>query len=85
MYTLGPTESLNEVGKGPRRPKNVPQNPTGPIRAHFGLLWGGGQARNFSKSFWAKKGQNFFSKKILTCIILTPKGSGTFKNPKLTL
>ena len=50
MYTLGPTESLTEVRKGPRRPKNVPQNPTGPIRAHFGLFLGGGQARNFRAS-----------------------------------
>ena len=61
MYTLGPTESPSEVGKGPRRAKNVPQNPTGPIRAHFGLF-GGGQAWNFSKPLWAIKGLIFFKK-----------------------
>ena len=85
MYTLGPTESPSEVGKGPRRAKNVPHNPTGPIRAHFGLFfWGGGQARNFSKSFLGqKRPKNFFCNKIFICIISTPKGSGTLKTPKL--
>ena len=47
MYTLGPTESPSGVGKGPRRAKNVPQNPTGPIRAHFGLFLGGGPGPKF--------------------------------------
>ena len=51
MYTLGPTESPNGVRKGPRRAKNEPQNPTGPIWAYFGLFGGGGQARNFSEEF----------------------------------
>ena len=85
MCTLGPTESLNEVGKGPRKPKNVPQNPTGPIRAHFGLFWGGGRPEIFLSPFGPKKAKFCFSKKILICIILTRKGSGTLKNPKLTL
>ena len=38
-------------------PKTLPR--------HSGLFWpilGGGQARNFSKSFWAKIGQIFFPK-----------------------
>ena len=82
MYTLGPTESPNGVRKGPRRAKKVPQNPTGPLRAYFGLFFGGGQARNFSKSFLANICQNFSH---FFCIISTPKGSGTLKNPKLTL
>ena len=51
------------VRKGPRRAKNGPQNPTGPLRAYFGLF-GGGAGRKISKSFWPKKGQNFFPKKF---------------------
>ena len=60
MYTLGPTESPNGVRKRPRRAKMAPKTllgPCGPILAYF---LGGGQARNFSKSFWAKKRQNIF-------------------------
>ena len=60
MYTLGPTESPNGVTKGPRRAKNVPQNPTWPIRAYFGLFWGVARPEIFLSPFWAKKGQNFF-------------------------
>ena len=29
----------------------------------FWPIWGGGQGQNFSKSFWAKKGQKFFFQK----------------------
>ena len=47
MCTLGPTESPNGVRKGPRRAKNGPQNPTGPIRAYFGLFWEGGPGPKF--------------------------------------
>ena len=87
MYTLGPTVSPNGVRKGPRRAKNGPQNPTGPLRAHFGLFLGGGGARPkiFQSPFWAKKAKKCFSKIFFICIISTPKGSGTLKNPKLTL
>ena len=48
--------------------------PFGPILAYFG---GGGQARNFSKSFWAKKGQNFFP--IFFALFRLPKGPGPSK------
>ena len=81
MYTLGPTENPNGVRKGPRRAKNGPQNPTGPIRAYFGLFWGGAGPK--LSPFGPKKKANFFLK--FFCIISTPKGSGTLKNPKLTL
>ena len=47
MYTFGPAESPNGVRKGPRRAKNGPQNPIGPIRAYFGLFWGGGAGPKF--------------------------------------
>ena len=46
------------VPEGPKMAPKTLLGPCGPILAYFG---GGGQARNFSKSFWAKKGQNFFS------------------------
>ena len=78
MNTLGPTESPNGVRKGPRRAKNVPQNPTGPLQAYFSLFWGG-QTRNFSKSFWAKKGQKIFPKKILFALFRLPKALGPSK------
>ena len=84
MYTLGPTESPSGVRKGPRRAKNGPQNPTWPIRAYFGLFWGGARPEIFLSPFGPKKAKFFFPKKFI-CIISTPKGSGTLKNPKLTL
>ena len=83
MYTLGPTESPNGVRKGPRRAKNGPQDPTGPIRAYFGLFWGGGRPKIFLSPFGPKKAKIFFQN-FFICIISTPKGSGTLKNPKLT-
>ena len=62
MYTLGPTERPNGVRKGPRRAKNGPPKP---YLAHLALFWSifWAQGGNFSKSFWVKIGQNFFSKK----------------------
>ena len=78
MCTLGPTESTNGVRKGPRRAWHGPQNPTAPLRAYFSLFWGG-QAQNFSKSFWAKNGQKFFSKKNLFALFRLPKGLGPSK------
>ena len=60
MYTLGPTESPNGVRKGPRRVKNGPQNPTGPIWAYFGLFfWGPG--RKFFRVLLGQNRPNFFS------------------------
>ena len=53
MYTLGPTEMLCGVRKGPRMANNGPQNPTGPIRAYFGLL-GGGRPEIFLSPFGPK-------------------------------
>ena len=50
------------VPEGPKMAPKTLLGPCGPILAYFVL--GGGQARKFSKSFWAKKGQNFFPKKI---------------------
>ena len=80
MYTLGPTESPNGVRKGPRRAKNGPQNPTGPLRAYFGLFWGGGPAQNFSKSFLGqKRPKKFFSKIFLFALFRLPKGLGPSK------
>ena len=56
MCTLGPTERPNGVRKGPRRNKNGPQDPTGPIRAYFGLFWGGGaRPEIFLSPFGPKK------------------------------
>ena len=66
MYTLGPTESPSGVGNGLRRAKKWPPKP---YLAHFGLFsfsfWA--QARNFSKSFWAKIGQFFPKNFSLHC------------------
>ena len=42
MYTIGPTESPSGVINGPRWANNSPHNPTGPIRAYFGLFGGAG-------------------------------------------
>ena len=47
MYTFAPTERPNGARKGPRRAKNVPQNPTGPLRAYFSLFGGGGPGPKF--------------------------------------
>ena len=79
MYTVGPTERPNGVRKGPRRAKMAPKTllgPCGPILTYFGG-GGGGPARNFSKSFWAKIGQKFFFKKI--ALFRLPKGQGASK------
>ena len=54
MYTLGPTERPSGVRKGPRRAKNCPQTPTGPIRAYFGLFLGGGRPEIFPSPFGPK-------------------------------
>ena len=71
------------VPEGPKMAPKTLLGPCGPILAYLGGL--AAQAQNFSKSFWAKKGQKNFPKKNFICIISTPKGSGTLKNPKLTL
>ena len=79
MCTLGPTDSPNGVRKGPRRPKNVPQNPTGPIRAYFRLFWGGAGPKFFCP-FGPKKAKKiFFRKKILFALFRLPKGLGPSK------
>ena len=64
------------VPEGPEMARKTLLGPCGPILAYLG---GGRQARNFSKSFWAKKGQKFFIQKNLFALFRLPKGLGPSK------
>ena len=65
------------VPEGPIMTPKTLLGPFGPILAYF---LGGGQAGNFSKSFWAKKGQKFFfKKKFWFALFWLAKGLGPSK------